>query len=241
MSNALLEAEGLVRRFGGVHAVDHVSFTLTKGERVALIGPNGAGKSTLFSLLGGQGRPDAGALYFAGGTITGLSPQQRLERGIARSFQTAAVFGSMTPREGLRTVLRKDPSQDPEQQLRSLFEECGLAHLADPAHRAPARDLAYGDVKRLELAMALASRPRLLLLDEPTAGCAPAERRAMMAAVDRAAAQSGLTVLFTEHDMDVVFGHAQRILVLDRGRLIADGTPQAVRADPQVKAIYLGG
>jgi branched-chain amino acid transport system ATP-binding protein len=223
-----LSATGLAKSFDGFRALDGVDLDVASGEAVAMIGPNGAGKSTCFALLGGQLRPDAGSVRIDGEDITALPPRLRARRGLGRTFQVAQVFASMSARDNVAVADGADPS--------GLLSRVGLADQAD----RPAATMAYGDIKRLELALALATRPRVLLMDEPTAGMAPAERRALMTLIDDLVRRDGLAVLFTEHDMDVVFGHADRVLVLDRGRLIAAGEPQAIRADPRVRAVYLG-
>ncbi|MBL6080572.1 ABC transporter ATP-binding protein [Belnapia sp. T18] len=243
---ATLEVAGLEKSFGGVRAVQGVSFAVSPGEMLALIGPNGAGKSTCFNMLNGQLKPDAGAVRLLGCDITGLAPRQVWRLGVGRTFQITATFGSMTVLENVqmallshhrrlgelwRPVARMDAAP-----ARALLERLGMA---DQAAR-PCGILAYGDLKRVELAIALANEPKLLLMDEPTAGMAPQERISLMALTAGIARESGIAVLFTEHDMDVVFGHADRILVLDRGRLIAEGAPAAVRADPRVREVYLG-
>ncbi len=243
---ALLETEGLRKRFGGVAAVDGVGFTVSSCERVALIGPNGAGKSTCFNLVGGQLVPDEGRVRLDGREVTGTAPRGLFRLGVGRTFQVAAAFASMSVAENVQLALLSragrglDPFADAASACRSeahaLLARTGL----EPLAQRPCGQLAYGDVKRLDLAMALANAPRLLLMDEPTAGMAPAERHALMDLVSGIAREHGLAVLFTEHDMDVVFGHADRILVLDRGRLIAAGDPEAVRADPEVRRLYLG-
>jgi branched-chain amino acid transport system ATP-binding protein len=242
-----LEVHGLRKRFGGVEAVADVSFALAPGEMLGMIGPNGAGKSTCFNMVGGQLRPDAGQVRLGGEDITGWAPRAIWRRGVGRTFQVTATFASMSVRENVQTALlshhgrvwRFWESADGHAvaQADALLARVGMA---DQAER-PAGVLAYGDLKRLELAMALAHGPRLLLMDEPTAGMAPAERGALMALTRAIAKQEGVAVLFTEHDMDVVFAAADRILVLNRGRLIAEGTPAEVRADAQVRAVYLGG
>ena len=242
----LLRAEGIARHFGGVRAVDGVSLAIEAGEFAALIGPNGAGKSTLFAVIAGQLRADAGRVEFAGADITRSEPVQHARRGIGRTFQTAAAFASMTVLQNAQLALAAHAGRqvDPWRPLPRLYVEqasglLGRVGLEGQAERAVA-DLAYADVKRLELAIALAGAPRLLLMDEPTAGMAAAERAALMDLVTAIAAESGLTVLFTEHSMDVVFGYARRLLVMSRGRLIADGEPDAVRAMPAVQAAYFG-
>ena len=243
---SLLRAEGIARHFGGVRAVDGVSLAIEAGEFAALIGPNGAGKSTLFAVIAGQLRADAGRIEFEGEDITRSEPVQHARRGIGRTFQTAAAFASMTVLQNLQLALaaREGGHVDPWRPLSRLQVEAANALLARVGLEAQgeraAADLAHADVKRLELAIALAGAPRLLLMDEPTAGMAAAERAALMDLVAAIAADSGLTVLFTEHSMDVVFGYARRLLVMSRGRLIADGEPEAVRAMPAVQAAYFG-
>jgi ABC-type branched-subunit amino acid transport system ATPase component len=243
---SLLEVEALERRFGGVRAVDGVSLAVGRSEFAALIGPNGAGKSTLFALITGQQRADGGRVRFAGADLGRLAPAQRARLGIGHTFQTAQAFSSMTVRQNVQLALaaREGATADPWRTLalrfgaeaQQLLAQVGLAAQGQRA----AADLAYADLKRLELAIALAGRPQLLLMDEPTAGMAAAERRMQMDLVTAIAADRGLTVLFTEHSMDVVFGYARRLLVMSRGRLIADGVPEAVRALPQVQAAYFG-
>jgi len=243
----MLAAVGLVKSFGGVRAVDGVSFTLGRGELLALIGPNGAGKSTLFNMIGGQLRPDGGDITFQGRSILGLPPRRIFRLGIGRTFQVAATFASMTVIENILVALASHhrrlwamagslsaPARRGE--ALALLEEVGMA---DAASR-PCRELAYGDVKRVELAIALAHGPRLLLMDEPTAGMAPRERVAMAALVRRLTRERGIAVLFTEHSMDVVFAVADRIVVLAQGAVIAEGDPAAIRADARVQEVYLG-
>ncbi|HEY7759894.1 MAG TPA: ABC transporter ATP-binding protein [Burkholderiales bacterium] len=242
----LLTVTNLSKSFGGVQAVREVSFSLQRGELLALIGPNGAGKSTCFNMLNGQLRPDGGTVLLEGQDITGHPPRAVWRRGVGRTFQVPATFGSMTVRENVQMVLLSR-----ERRLLRLWRRAGdqyrdqamalLARvgMASQAERACAL-LAYGDVKRVELAMALAHEPRLLLMDEPTAGMAPRERNDLMALTAELTRERGLGVLFTEHSMDVVFAYAQRMLVLSRGRIIAEGDPAAVRENPEVRAVYLG-
>jgi branched-chain amino acid transport system ATP-binding protein len=242
----VLEAEGLRKSFGGVQAVAEVALAVAPGEVLALIGPNGAGKSTCFNLLNGQLRPDAGRVRLRGQDITGLPPRRIWRLGVGRTFQITATFGSMTVRENIQLALLSwrrramrlwRPLRSQEQAAaKVLLERLGMADQAD----RPCSILAYGDLKRVELAIALANDPVLLLMDEPTAGMAPAERAALMALTTAIARERGIAVLFTEHDMDVVFAHADRVLVLDRGRMIAEGAPAVVRADPLVREVYLG-
>jgi branched-chain amino acid transport system ATP-binding protein len=242
----VLEAIGLRKEFGGVRAVDDVSFSVAPGEMLAMIGPNGAGKSTCFNLLGGQLRPDAGQVRMAGRDITGQPPRRLVGLGVARTFQITTVFASMTVRENVQVALQAHHRQTWHfwRPAAAAFRDAAGALLAQVGMGAQADRaagvLAYGDLKRVELAMALAGEPTLLLMDEPTAGMATAERTALMALVRRLAGAGGLAVLFTEHDMDVVFGVADRILVLNRGTLIAAGEPAAIRADARVREVYLG-
>jgi branched-chain amino acid transport system ATP-binding protein len=241
-----LEVRDLAKSFGGVRAVDGVSFSVRAGELLALIGPNGAGKSTCFNMLNGQLRPDAGTVRLEGRDITGMPPRRIWRLGVGRTFQITATFGSMAVRENVQMTLLshrrrlldawRPVSRQAVAAAEALLERVGMA---DQAER-PCGVLAYGDLKRVELAVALANDPRLLLMDEPTAGMAPRERVALMDLAARIARESGIAVLFTEHDMDVVFAHADRILVLDRGKPIAEGPPEAVRADPRVREVYLG-
>ena len=242
----VLAVRGLRKSFGGVRAVDGVSVTLPRGEIRALIGPNGAGKSTLFNILTGQLAADAGEVRFEGRRVTGLPPHAIARLGVGRTFQITATFGSLSALENVQVACLAGavasqalfrPSASVEiGPARQLLEQVGLG---DQEAR-PAGVLAYGDLKKLELAIALARDPRLLLLDEPTAGMAPAERGALMALTAGIARARGLTVLFTEHDMDVVFAVADRIMVLHQGRLIAEGPPAEVRANDEVQAVYLG-
>jgi branched-chain amino acid transport system ATP-binding protein len=243
---SVLVAEGLQKNFGGVRAVDGVSLAVDAGEMLALIGPNGAGKSTTFNMLNGQLRPDGGRVTLAGHDITGQPPRRIWRMGVGRTFQITATFASMTVLENVQVALLSHkrrltdlwsqvPRLDPARAL-ELLAAVGMEGQAGRACGV----LAYGDLKRVELAVALANDPRLLLMDEPTAGMAPAERTALMELTARIARERGIAVLFTEHDMDVVFAHADRIAVLDRGRLIAEGEPLAVRADQRVREVYLG-
>jgi branched-chain amino acid transport system ATP-binding protein len=231
---AVLEVRDLARSFGGVHALAGVSLSLAKGERVALIGPNGAGKTTCFNVINGQLMPDSGDVRVSGRSIVGLAPQAIARLHVGRTFQVAATFASMTVRENVEVALAAAGGNAGDADL--LLQRTGAADLV---HRH-AGTLAYGNAKRVELALALACAPTLLLMDEPTAGMLPADRIALMNVTCRLADEDGITVLFTEHDMDIVFMFAQRIVVLDRGRVIADGAPAEVRADARVQAVYLG-
>ena len=242
----LLAVEGLTKSYGGVHAVRGVSFELKAGEILALIGPNGAGKSTCFDMLNGQIAPDQGRIALLGEDTTGQKPRDIWRLGVGRTFQITATFPTMTVRENVQVALvsherrlfnlvASTPKLMREQAGR-LLELVGMSGYAE----RPCGELAYGDLKRLELAIALANNPKLLLMDEPTAGMAPRERIDLMRLTARIAREQTIGILFTEHDMDVVFEHADRILVLNRGSLIAEGTPEQVRANKEVRAIYLG-
>jgi branched-chain amino acid transport system ATP-binding protein len=241
---SILAVAGLSKAFGGVQAVDRVSFSLVAGELLAMIGPNGAGKTTCFNLINGQLPPDAGEISFEGKRIERLSPIERFRLGLGRSFQVAATFGSMTVRENVQVALLSNAgglgsllaSLSRSEEAMQWLQKTGIKELAD----RQCAELAYGDLKRVELAVALAGRPRLLLMDEPTAGMATAERLALMNLVKEISAETGISVLFTEHDMDVVFGFADRVVVLAEGELIAQGTPADVRADTRVRRVYLG-
>lgn len=248
-SAPLLEVDHLSKSYQGVKAVQDVSLKVMPGEMLAMIGPNGAGKSSCFNMLNGQIRPDGGRILIDGTETTGLSPAKIFRLGVGRTFQVAETYLSMTVRENVQIALQSWHSgtamlsaffgrldrkfRDEAENLLSLI---GLAAEADRS----CRELPYGDVKRLELAIALAGNPKLLLMDEPAAGMATKERIQMMQLTSRIARERQLGVLFTEHDMDIVFEHADRIIVLNRGRLIAEGSPEAVRGNADVQAVYLG-
>jgi branched-chain amino acid transport system ATP-binding protein len=242
----LLEISSLSKSFDGVDAVCNVSFSVEAGEVVAMIGPNGAGKTTLFNLIHGELVSDRGDIVFDGRSLVGLQTHAIARLGVGRTFQVAATFASMTVRESVELALAAFDRRDgaavstmlPDTSARSdaLLTRLQIGDLRD-AHCAA---LAYGDAKRLELAMALAGAPALLLMDEPTAGMSPRLRRELMQLVVDLARVDGRTVLFTEHDMDIVFGFAERIIVLDRGAIIAEGTPEAIRENRDVQAAYLG-
>jgi branched-chain amino acid transport system ATP-binding protein len=243
---SVLEVRALAKSFGGVRAVNDVGFAVERGEFLAMIGPNGAGKSTCFNMINGQLAPDSGQILFEGHDIAGLAPRAIWRRGVGRTFQVAATFGSMTVIENVQMAL-----------LSHANETYGLWRAVAAMHRAraldllaqvgmqdaagrPSRELAYGDVKRIELAIALANEPRLLLMDEPTAGMGARERHELIALVKKLVVERGISVLFTEHSMDVVFAFADRIIVLARGRVIADGDAAAIRDNAQVREVYFG-
>ena len=242
----VLRVDGLTKSFGGDDVVHDVSFAVAGGELVALIGPNGAGKTTCFNMINGQLSPDRGTVTLAGTRIDGLPPRRIARLGVGRTFQVAATFASMTVRENVQLALlshagahlgiRGRATDCMRDEAAALLERVRMTQLAG----AGCATLAYGDAKRVELALALAGNPRLLLMDEPTAGMSPRSRGRLMQLAAEVARAERIAVLFTEHDMDVVFGHADRIIVLDRGRRIAEGSPAAIRANADVRAVYLG-
>ena len=243
---SVLEVHALSKAFGGVRAVSEVSFAVGEGEFLAMIGPNGAGKTTCFNIVNGQLAPDSGEILLAGENIAGLEPRAIWRRGVGRTFQVAATFGSMTVAENVQMALISHAGDihrlwKPAAALHraralDLLAQVGMVAAAD----RPSRELAYGDVKRVELAIALANEPRLLLMDEPTAGMAARERHELIALVKRLVVERRISVLFTEHSMDVVFAFADRVIVLARGRLIADGAAAAIRDNAQVREVYFG-
>ena len=241
-----LVVRGLSKSYGGVQALRDVSFSVASGEVVALIGPNGAGKTTCFNAMNGQLAPDTGSVELDEKPLTGRAPRDIWRLGVGRTFQITATFGSMTARENVQMALASY-----QRRLTSpiaAFRKLAIAEADALLERVgmheqvakPCAELAYGDLKRVELAIALANRPRLLLMDEPTAGMAPEERGALMQLAASLARTDNIAVLFTEHDMDVVFGHADRALVLYAGELIAVGSPAEIQADPRVQEVYLG-
>jgi branched-chain amino acid transport system ATP-binding protein len=246
VTGPLLETEGLTKRFGGVVATDGVSLAVEPGEIHAVIGPNGAGKTTLVAQLAGELSPDGGRIRFAGADVTGLSVHARSALGLARSFQITSIFRDFSVLDNValavqahaghsfrlwRDARREAALRDP---ARAALVEVGLAGRAGVL----AADLAHGEQRQLEIAMALATRPRLLLLDEPTAGMGPEESRQMVALLARLKRRQ--TLVLIEHDMDAVFALADRITVLVYGRVIATGSPDEIVASPDVREAYLG-
>tara|TARA_Y100000031_G_scaffold50530_1_gene57934 strand:+ start:281 stop:1039 length:759 start_codon:yes stop_codon:yes gene_type:complete len=242
----ILKAEGLKKHFGGVRAVDGVDFSLQKGEISSIIGPNGAGKTSLFNLLTGHVPPDSGTVIFKEETITKLSPHQICKRGIGRSFQRINIFSSLPvfvnvqvavlSQQGKSLNLFSPARNLVRRETLQILESAGLEELA--GHTAGS--LSHGDQKRVELAIALANNPDLLLLDEPTAGMSPQETASSIELIERVTRERGLTLLFTEHDMDMVFSISQTVTVMHQGRIIASGTPREVRSNENVQRVYLG-
>jgi branched-chain amino acid transport system ATP-binding protein len=242
----LLEARGLVKRFGGLVATDNLDLAVEPGEIHAVIGPNGAGKTTLIAQLSGELRPNAGAIRFAGEDVTALPAPARSQRGLARSFQITSVFRGFSALDNVALSLQahdghsfrfwRDARSETNlrEPARAILDEVGLGHRAD----VTAANLAHGEQRQLEIAMALATRPRMLLLDEPMAGMGREESERMVALLKRLKGRE--TILLIEHDMDVVFALADRITVLVYGRAIATGAPAAIRANADVRQAYLG-
>jgi branched-chain amino acid transport system ATP-binding protein len=242
----MLEIVGLTKSFSGFVAVSDVSLTVETQQIAAVIGPNGAGKSTLFNLITGHLRPDSGRVLLDGRDITGVQPHETCRMGLGRSFQRTNIFPKLTVFENLQAALLVHYRRGGNFWSRSdaLYRDEVEALLVSIGLRDQALSLggtlSYGNQKQLELGLALASDPQVLLLDEPTAGMSAGETHATIRLLERIAEQRGLTLLFTEHDMEVVFGIAQKIAVLHQGRLIADGAPAEVRNDPEVRRVYLG-
>ncbi len=241
-----LRVERLGRRFGGLVALANISLTVESGEKRAVIGPNGAGKSTLFDLISGELAPTQGRIYFEGHNLTRLPVYKRARLGLGRTFQRNNLFLGLTVSENLRLAIHHRLGL-----TQHLFSRWGQTQMVQPAvdsilaqvdlveyRNQPAGNLAYGQQRVLELALALAGRPKLLLLDEPTAGMSPAETAEMIRLID--SLPSSLTILIVEHDMDVVFSLADHITVLHYGQIISQGRPDQVRANPRVQEIYLG-
>jgi branched-chain amino acid transport system ATP-binding protein len=241
-----LRVEGLSKEFGGLVAVNRITMHVNEGEHLALIGPNGAGKSTLFNLLGGQLRPSSGMVLFEGKDITGLSPNQRTHIGIARTFQILNLLKELTVIENMLLALQGTKSSRfqlirPMKRYRKLFSHAetllgpiGLWHRRNDI----VRTLSYGEQRKLEIVLSLASKPKLLLLDEPSCGLTAAESSDITEAINQL--EQGITVMFVAHDMDLVFGVAQRIIVLHYGNIIAEGHPDEIQNDPKVREIYMG-
>jgi len=243
---AILEVTGLHKHFGGIHVTQDVNFSMEEGEQSAIIGPNGAGKSTFMNLLTGYYRCDAGKVVFEGQDITNRPPHWVARRGISRAFQISSIFSKMTVAENVRSAVHAQmrhsfsifgvASRIGVEETGRVLSLCGLEGKRDLL----AGELAQGDKKRLELAIALAGKPRLLFLDEPTAGMSIEEARSTMELVDRLNRELQLTVLFTEHDMGIVFNHARKLTLMHRGEIVVQGTPEEVRANEIAQKVYLG-
>jgi branched-chain amino acid transport system ATP-binding protein len=242
----ILKANGLSKAFGGLRAVDELSFDMAKGELLALIGPNGAGKTTCFHLLHGHLKPDQGSIWLNDQDITITSSIHRARMGLSRTFQVAAIYPALRvadhmlfATQGLtlrRLAWLGSVPSTPSGPALDWLRRLQLESLADRF----AHELSYGDLKRLELAMVLAQKPSVLLMDEPTAGLPPEERQDLMRLVQKLAIEEQLAVLLTEHAMDVVFGFADRLMVMHRGRLIAQGSAEAIANNAEVREAYLG-
>lgn len=245
-TSALLYLSGVTVSFDGFKALNNLSLLIEPGEMRAIIGPNGAGKSTLFDLLTGRKMPDAGSVELFGEPVTHLPPWQRVRRGIGRSFQVSSVFKSYTALENVQTGLMVSSGQSwsllgraastRRDEALAVLDKVGLTAKRD----VPAGDLSYGDQRTLELAVALSTRPRLLLLDEPTAGMGREESRECLGLIREIAQREQLPIVFVEHDMDIVFSFASRVMVLVAGEVLIDDQPQAVRGDARVKEAYFG-
>lgn len=242
----LLQVDGLKKAFWGNLAVDGVQFSIQRGELLALIGPNGAGKTTTFNMVGGQLKPTGGSILLDGKELVGLKPREVAALGVGRTFQIAETFASLTVVENVQMALLahhrrifsffSSAGSFQKDQALALLDQVGMV---DQAQR-PCSELAYGDVKRVELAIALANDPKLLLMDEPTAGMAPKERNDLMRLTKQLVVERNMGVLFTEHSMDVVFEYADRMIVLARGRLVAEGDANYIRNHPKVQEVYFG-
>ena len=246
MSESALAARGVDKRFGSLVVAANVDLTLPPGARHALIGPNGAGKTTLINLMTGMLRPDAGQILLGEEDVTALAPELRVRRGLARTYQINSLFPHLTALESVTLAVceRRRVAQTWWRPLIAYREEIDEAHqilgalmLGAVCHR-PARELAYGQQRLLEIALALASQPKVLLLDEPAAGVPREESKELFAAI--AGLSRDIAVLFIEHDMELVFRFASRVIVMVGGSILVEGTPAEIASDPQVRAVYLG-
>jgi branched-chain amino acid transport system ATP-binding protein len=245
MSDIILEARGVGKRFGNYQALSNVSLQFKAGQLCAIIGPNGAGKSTLFNVLSGAFAPTTGQVLFEGHDITGLAQHEYARRGIAKSFQITNIFKQLSVHENVRVAVQMRHSRfnilrpraalaGVAEEAQALLERVGLGPLADK----PSADLAHGQQRCLEVAMALAAEPRLLLMDEPTAGMSPEETTVMMDLITRLSAER--TVILVEHKMKLVMGICERLIVLHHGEFLAEGTPEQIRTNDEVRRVYLG-
>ena len=249
--STILETDGLVKEFGGLTATDDVNLSIEQGELLSLIGPNGAGKSTLINLITRMLEETEGDIRFEGESITDLEPHEVVQRGIGKSFQTASIFPELSVEENANIaslgaehgafrfnfLVHRDSYPEVEQRTLDTLEAVGLRDQRDTR----AADLPYGDKRRLEIGIALASEPSLLLMDEPTAGMSPEETQSTVELIKDLQEELDLTILLVEHDMEIVFSISDRIAVLNRGSIIAEGTPDEVQGDPSVQEAYLGG
>jgi branched-chain amino acid transport system ATP-binding protein len=245
MSDSILEARGISKKFGGFTALNNVSVSFPRGKLTAIIGPNGAGKSTFFNVISGAFFPTEGAVFFEGSDLSSKAPHEYARMGIAKSFQITSVFPELTTQENVRLAVQAKVTRFELFRSRLAFPDTfdradALLSLVGLGHRRlnRARELAHGEQRSLEVAMALASDPKLLLLDEPTAGMSPEETKEMMRLIEGLAAER--TVILVEHKMKLVMGLAQRVIVLHHGELLAEGTPEDIRTNDQVKRVYLG-
>jgi len=246
MTGKILDVIGLNKHFGGIYATQDLDFDLARGAQEAIIGPNGAGKSTLFNLLTGYHRPESGTVVFDGVDITNWAPHRIAHFGISRAFQVSNIFHRMTVFQNVRSAVHAQMGRGISllgradrigiEETEQTIALCGLGDKSETV----AGELSQGDKKKLELAIALAGKPKLLLLDEPTAGMSLEETQETMKLVDKLNAEFGLSILFTEHDMAVVFNHARRVTLLHRGEIIVQGTPEEVRQNETAQKIYLG-
>ena len=247
MSEPILRVEHLEKSFGGVHATRDVSLDFTPQSLSAIIGPNGAGKTTFFNLITGRLVPDSGRILFEGEDLVGKSPVEIVRRGVGRAFQVASIFPSLTVEEALTSavlshrrqagrMLQRFPPAPARARAGEVMELLGMTAVA----RVASRNLSHGDQKLLDIALALALEPRVLLLDEPTAGMGPEERTQMIEKVQRLWQAEKMTLIFIEHDMDIVFRIAQTIRVLVYGAVLAEGAPEQIRSHPKVIEAYLG-
>ncbi|WP_336000720.1 ABC transporter ATP-binding protein [Halorientalis halophila] len=247
MSEPLLELDGLTKRFGELTAVDDVTRSVDADDLTALIGPNGAGKTTMYNLMTGTLSPTSGTVRFMGEDVTGLEPHERVQRGLGRSYQVTNVFEGLSVRRNIRAPiiarsnqrwnLLGSTTEEIESETDRVLDLVGLGDIEN----AECAALSYGDKRRVEIGVALATDPNLILLDEPTAGMNPTETEKMVELIEELNEETNRSFFMTEHDIDIIFSIATRILVLDRGAIIADGTPEDIRQNERVQSAYLGG